>query len=63
MSIDATAYTHAIYPLGLPAHLSDEDIAAQLDKSARHSKAAHKAQETRRQKLAEQQKEQEKEVR
>lgn len=62
MSIDVDAYKHALYPLGMPEHLSDEDIAAQLDKSARHSKAAHKAQERRRQKLAEQQAVQEKAV-
>lgn len=61
MSIDANAYTHAIYPLGLPEHLSDEDIALALDKSAKHSRAAHKAQETRRQRRAEQAYKQEKE--
>lgn len=55
MSIDRQAYLKAAYPPSPWLHLSDEDIAAQLDKSARHSKAAHKAQETRRQKLAEQQ--------
>lgn len=60
MSIDVDAYTRALYPLGLPEHLSDEDIAHALDKSAKRSHAAHKAQERRRQKLAEQQKEQEK---
>lgn len=62
MSIDAEAYKHAIYPLGLPEHLSDEDIAHALDKSAKRSHAAHKAQERRRQKLAEQQVAQEKET-
>lgn len=61
MSINPQAYQHAIYPLGLPEHLSDEDIALALDKSEKHSRAAHKAQETRRQRRAEQQKRQEKE--
>lgn len=55
MALNPEAYKHAAYPLGLSEHLSDEDIAAQLDTSAKHSRAAHKAQETRRQKLAEQQ--------
>lgn len=54
MTTQAEAFTHALYPLGLPEHLSDEDIAAALDKSAKHSKAARKASETRRQKRAEQ---------
>lgn len=62
MTTDAQAYTHALYPLGLPEHLSDEDIAQQLDKSARHSRAAHKAQERKRQKRAEQAVAQEKEA-
>lgn len=55
MTLDSTAYLHAAYPLGVPDHLSDEDVAHALDKSAKHSKAAHKAQERKRQKLAEQQ--------
>lgn len=56
MSISADAYLKAAYPPPLqPPHLSDEDIALALDKSAKHSKAAHKASETRRQKRAEQQ--------
>ena len=54
MTTQPEAYIHALYPLGLPEHLSDEDIAQQLDKSAKHSAAAHKAQERKRQKLAEQ---------
>lgn len=61
MSIDVDAYTRALYPLGLPEHLSDEDIAAQLERTARRSKAARKAHETMRQKRAEQQMAQEKE--
>lgn len=61
MAVNPESYTRALYPLGLPEHLSDEDIAAQLDTSAKHSKAAHKAQETRRQKRAEQAVAQEKE--
>lgn len=60
MSIDRQAYLKAVYPPSPWLHLSDEDIAAQLDKSAKRSRAAHKAQETRRQKLAEQSAAQEK---
>jgi hypothetical protein len=62
MAIDTHAYKHALYPLGTPPHLSDEDIAMQLDKSAKHSRAAHKAQERRRQRLAEKQNAQEKQA-
>lgn len=54
MSINAEAYKKAMQPQTPWSHLSDEDIAAQLDTSARHSKAAHKAQERKRQRLAEQ---------
>lgn len=53
MTTDAQAYKHALYPLY--AHLSDEDIALLLDKSQQHSRAARKAQERKRQKLAEEQ--------
>lgn len=60
MALNPEAYKHAAYPPSPWLHLSDEDIAAQLDKSAKHSRAAHKAQETRRQRRAEQQVAQEK---
>lgn len=46
------AYLKALYPPGTQ-HVSDEDIAAALDKSDKHSKAAHKAQERKRQQRAE----------
>ena len=54
MTTDATAYKAAAYPQTPWFHVSDEDIAAALDTSARHSKAAHKAAERKRQKQAEQ---------
>jgi hypothetical protein len=55
MNTNPTAYKQAAYPLTPWQHLSDEDIAMQLEQSARRSKAARKAQETLRQKRAEQQ--------
>lgn len=48
--IDVQAYKRAAYPPPLKppdAHLSDEDVAAQLDKSEKRSRAARKARETR----------------
>lgn len=60
MATDAQAYLKAMQPHTPYYHVSDEDIAAALDTSARRSKAAHKAQEKRRQKLAEQSASQEK---
>lgn len=48
--IDVAAYKRATYPPPLKppgAHLSDEDIAAQLDKSEKRSRAARKASVTR----------------
>lgn len=47
MTTQVQAYLKILYPLGLPPHLSDEDIAAQLDKSERRSKSARKAANTR----------------
>lgn len=56
------ALVRALYPLGIPAHLvnqiddllhphlSDEDICADLDKSARHSRRAKKSADTRKKK-------------
>lgn len=55
MAVNPQAYKHAMQPHTPWLHLSDEDIAAALDKSAKHSKAAHKAQERKRQRRAEQQ--------
>lgn len=55
MSIDVNAYKHAAYPPPLKppdAHLSDEDIAAMLDKREKRSRAAHKASETRKREKA-----------
>lgn len=60
MATDAQAYLKAMQPRTPYYHVSDEDIAAALDKSARHSRAAHKAQERKRQQRAEQQAENEK---
>lgn len=54
MTINATAYKQAAYPPTPWAHLSDEDIAAALDKSDRHRKAARKAHETRKGKAEQQ---------
>jgi hypothetical protein len=54
MTTSSQSYKQAAYPPGL-CHLSDEDIADQLEKSAKRSRAARKAQETIRQKRAEQQ--------
>lgn len=66
MTTNAESYLKAIYPAGLHLpdtyHLDDETAAMQLDKSARHSKAAHKAQERKRQKRAEAQAESEKQA-
>lgn len=47
MTTQTQAYLKVLYPLGLPPHLSDEDIAEQLDKSERRSKSARKAAKTR----------------
>lgn len=60
MTFDVLAYLNATYPPPLSEHLSDEDIALQLDKSASRSKAAHKGQERKRQQQAVQQVSQEK---
>lgn len=54
MTTDAQAYLKALHPPTLYEHLSDEDVSAQLDKSDKHRKSARKAQETLRQKRAEQ---------
>lgn len=40
-------YMAMLYPFGLPPHLSDEDIAEQLDKSDKRRKSARKAASTR----------------
>lgn len=48
----AQAYLKILYPLGLPQHLSDEDVAAQLDKEDKHRARARKAATTRREKQA-----------
>ena len=48
--IDVQAYKRAAYPPPLKppdAHLSDEDVARQLDKREKRSRAARKARETR----------------
>lgn len=55
MSTSISAYLKATFPTLPWLHLSDEDIAAQLDKSQQRSRAARKAQERKRQKLAEEQ--------
>lgn len=55
MSVNAQAYLKATAPHTPYYHLDDETLALQLDTSARHSKAARKAQEKRRQRRAEQQ--------
>ena len=52
MTTQAEAYIHAIYPPSPWQHLSDEDIAAQLDKSEKRRRAARKAADTRKQKQA-----------
>lgn len=61
MAINPTAYKQAMEPQTPYYHLDDETLALQLDTSARHSKAAHKAQERKRQRRAEQQAAQDKE--
>ena len=45
----AQQYLKVIYPLGLPPHLSDEDVAAMLDKEEKHRARARKAAATRKQ--------------
>ena len=47
MTTQVQAYLKVLYPLGLPPHLSDEDIAEQLDKSDKRRKSARKAASTR----------------
>lgn len=60
MTMNAQAYKQAAYPKTPWFHLGDEDVAAQLDQSAKRSKASRKGQETIRQRRAEEQKSQEK---
>lgn len=55
MSTNAQAYLKAMQPHTPYYHLDDEAVAAQLDKSAKHSKAAHKGQERKRQQRVKQQ--------
>ena len=44
MSTQPQALIKILYPLGLPQHLSDEEIARQLDESEKRSRAAKKRQ-------------------
>lgn len=61
MSINPTAYKQALHPpTPYQQHMSDEDVSYALDKSAKHSRAARKGQETIRQKRAVQAAQQEK---
>lgn len=62
MTTNSTPYTHPAAPsIPRPSeHLSDEDVAFALDTSAKRSRAARKAQETMRQRRAEEQVKQEK---
>ena len=47
--INAQAYLKALHPLEpQPLHLSDEDVAAILDKEEKHRRRARKSAETRR---------------
>lgn len=49
--INAQAYLKALHPLEpAPIHLSDEDVAALLDKEDKHKARARKSAETRRRK-------------
>ena len=51
MAVNVQAYLHALHPLEpLPQHLSDEDVAAILDKEDKHRRRARKAADTRKQK-------------
>lgn len=50
MSTQPQALIKILYPLGLPPHLSDEDVAAQLDKEDKHKARARKSAETRKRK-------------
>lgn len=45
MTTQTQAYLKILYPLGLPPHLSDEEIARQLDESEKRSRAARKRHE------------------
>lgn len=60
MTTQAEAYKRALYPFGVPQHLSDEDIAASLNVSDRRSAAARKGAVRRKQQQAKEQKEQNK---
>lgn len=61
MTLNPQAYKRAAYPpTPYQQHMSDEDVSYALDKSAKHSRAARKAQETIRQKRAVQAAQQEK---
>ena len=54
--INAQAYLKALHPLEpQPIHLSDEDVAALLEKEEKRHKAARKAAETRKRKREAQQ--------
>lgn len=53
MGLNIDAYKRAAYPPPLkPPDVRDEDVAYALDNSAKRSKAAHKASETRKQKAS-----------
>lgn len=49
MTTQTEACLKILYPLGLPPHLSDEDVAAMLDKEEKHRARARKAAATRKQ--------------
>jgi N-glycosylase/DNA lyase len=48
MATNPVAYLRALYPLGQPPHLSDEQIARQLDEELIRSRAARKGIEAKR---------------
>jgi hypothetical protein len=48
MATNPVAYLRALFPLGQPPHLSDEQIARQLDEELIRSRAARKGVETKR---------------
>jgi hypothetical protein len=62
MSTQAQAYKRALYPFGRPQHLSDEDIAASLNVSDRHSQAARKGAARKKQRQIAKKREQEKQA-